>query len=158
MRQLILLIVIVPFILLIVSELQQQFREIPEDELTDQQKVERALDGMTFNTPSEMDVLINREYVDNSKRERVKLIIVRSEGEYLPMSPRIDDKSVSVLSILRKDLPEYDFGVPENEQASYFRMLTSNQRDWNVVSLKTDKGYFSRWEQRTDLHQLIREE
>lgn len=158
MRGLILLIVITPFLLLIVAELRQAFDEPPEDMLTPAQKVERVLDGVAFNTPPDLKVLIHDERVDKQKRERVTLLVLQSNVEHQPKSPRIDDKSAAVLSILQKDLPEFSFGAPIDEHASSFRMLTSNDRAWIVFSVQTENGYFSRWEQRVDMHQLIREE
>lgn len=158
MRKLILLVVIVPFIILLINGVQDAFKEVPEDQLTAQQKVERILKGLTFTTPQSFDVLLNEERVDKNKRESIKLLLLKSDVEYLPMSPRVEDKLEPALDVFKKDLPNYDFGKPLGEKASYFRMLTSNERDWNVITIQTDKGYFSRWEQRADLYQLIREE
>ena len=152
MRGLIFLVVIIPFILLIVSELSESLKETPEHLKTEQQKVVEMLEDFTFNTPAQMEVLLNREHIDNKTRERIKTIVLKTDEEYLPKTQRVPDKADNVIAILEKSLPNGQFGQAKSDTGSFFRMLTANS-EWLVYSIETDQGHFSRWERRADVYQ-----
>lgn len=149
MRQLVFLIFILPFVFLLALSL----REPPEESLTEDKKIAALLEDMTFNTPKQIKVLANKEYNDNTKREHVKTIVLKTNEEYLPRTPRIQDKSRVVLDMLKKEVPDYDFGTPVNEYASYFRWLTPNG-EWTASSVVTSQGDFSIWERRSEFSEL----
>ncbi|MDH5544608.1 MAG: hypothetical protein OEZ43_03380 [Gammaproteobacteria bacterium] len=152
MKGLLFLVVIIPFALLLVSECTQSVKETPEHLKTEQEKVTTLLKDFTFNTPGNIDVLLHRDQVDNKTRERVKTIVLKTNVEYLPKTPRITDKASEVLAILQQTLPEQDFGQAVNDEGSFFRMMTANS-EWFVYTVETTSGHYSRWERRADVYQ-----
>lgn len=157
MRAFIFLLVALPFVFFLASGVRDAFYEPPEESLTESEKVARTLEKLVFVTPKEIVVLLNDERVDKNAREQFKTIILKTDEEYLPRSPKIKEKPETVLSIIKKDMPDHDLGEVVDETAAYFRFLMPDS-EWNIVSIKTSSGYYSRWEQRSDLYQLIREE
>jgi hypothetical protein len=149
MKQLLFLIIILPFVFLLGLSL----RDEPEESLTEDKKIAALLEDMTFNTPKTITVLLNTEHNDNATRQRVKTIVLKTNEEYLPRTPRIQDKSQAVIGLLKKEVPNYDFGAPINEQGSYFRWLTPNG-EWTASSVETSLGNFSIWERRAEFNEL----
>lgn len=158
MRRLIFLIVAIPFILLLASQVQQALYEPPESELTESERVVRLLENSTFNTPKEISVLLNKDHVDKQARVEFKTIVLKTDEEYLPRSPKSDVEANKVMKILTGDMPEQDFGQPVNDKAAHFRWLTPGGEEWTVSSIETSLGHFSRWKRRADLYQVLREE
>lgn len=157
MRAFIFLLVALPFVFFLTSGIRDALYEPPEESLAESEKVARTLEKLAFVTPKEIVVLFNDERVDKDAREQFKTIVLKTDEEYLPRSPKIKEKPETVLSILKRDMPDYDFGRSVDETAAYFRFLMPDS-EWNIISIQTSNGYFSRWEQRSDLYQLIREE
>ena len=153
MRALIFFIIIIPFVLLIMA----QCHEKPEHLKTESEKIADLLEDLTFNTPKEITVLFNNDYADQKTREKIKTLILKTDEEYLPKSPKISNKPETVLNALHTSLPDHDFGKPSGTEANYFRWLTSNS-EWTVSAVKTSQGYFSHWQKVTDVHQLSRDE
>lgn len=121
--------------------------------MSEKDKIERFLTDYTFNTPAEITVLHDQESLDQDTRMRVRTLLLKSNEEYLPMSPRISDQADRVLGALKSTVSGYDFGVPVEGGASYFQWLSPTS-EWKVSSLQTDKGHFSLWERRADVYQL----
>lgn len=149
MKKWIFLIIILPFVFILGVAL----RDEPEETLTEDKKIVALLEGMTFNTPKQISVISNIERNDNATHQRVKTIVLKTDEEYLPRSPKIPDNAAIVLEMLKREVPNYDFGVPIHEQASNFRWLTPNG-DWTVSSLTTSQGEFSLWERRAEFNEL----
>ncbi len=131
-------------------------REKPEHLLTKADKVERMLEDYTFNTPKQISVLYQQEHEDKKTRERVKVIVLQTNEEYLPKSPKMPDSFQTVLNELKIHIPDQDFGEQVAEKAAYFQWLSPNS-SWVVTSIETTNGHFSRWEKRADVHQLSNE-
>jgi len=149
MRGLIFVTVIAMVAFIVVNEL----RDPPESMLTERDKIERFLADYTFNSPKDIVVLFQREDVDNKTREKVKTLVLRTDEEYIPRSPRIPDQSMRVFTALTAMVPEHDFGAPIDERAGYFQWLGPNTQ-WKVSSVVTSTGHYSLWERREDVYQL----
>ena len=157
MRGFIFLVVALPFVYFLASGVKDALYEPPEDSLTEPEKVARTLEKLAFAAPKNIEVLLNDERVDKGAREQFKTIILKTDEEYLPRSPKIKEKPELVLNVIKKDIPDYSFGEIVEGSAAYFRFLMPNS-EWNIVSIQTSNGYISRWEQRSDLFQVMREE
>ncbi len=153
MKAVIFLIVILPFAFLLTAE----FDEPPEHLKTEKEKLVDLLEDLTFNTPKEIIILSNDDHFNPKTRVKIKTLILKTNEEYLPKSPRISNKAQIVLDALKTDLPAHDFGEPTSTQAHSFRWLTPNS-EWLVSSVETSNGYFSRWKKTTDVHQFSRDE
>ena len=157
MRAFILLLVVLPFVYFLASGVRDAFQEPPEDSLSESEKIARSLEKMVFETPGEITVLLDNKRVDKDARVAFRTLVLKTDEEYLPRSPKIEEKAESVLKVIKKELPDLDLGEIVDGTAAYFRFLMPDS-EWNIVSIKTSNGYYSRWEQRSDLYQLIREE
>jgi len=153
LKAIIFFIVVLPFIFLLAVQLD----EPPEHLKTEKEKLVDLLEDLTFNTPKEIIILSNEEHFDQKTRVKIKTLILKTNEEYLPKSPRILNKAKTVLDRLKTGLPAHDFGEPKSTQAHSFRWLTPNS-EWIVSSVETSYGHFSRWEKTTDVHQLSRDE
>jgi hypothetical protein len=158
MRGLIFLVVAVPFVLLLASQLQQTFHEPPESELSEAERVERLLENSVFNTPKKIDVLLNKDHVDKQARVEYKTVILKTDEEYLPRSPKSLVAADKVMQILHNDMPEQDFGQAVGDKGGHFRWLTPGGEEWTVSSIETSLGFISRWKRRADMFQVLREE
>ncbi len=126
----------------------------PEHMKTDWERIREQLGPYAFNTPKDIEVLLRRQSVDQKTRERIERLILKTNEEFLPRTPRIPDSVDNVMRALRKYLPDYDFGEPVVEEGSYFHWLSPNTK-WFVSSIETSRGHFSFWEKRMDVSQLI---
>jgi len=147
MKKYLFLLVCAVVVFFVASELRIERERIP----TESEIVVDLLGEYAFNTPLEVAVLFNEETENRKKREKIKIIILKTNEEYLPKAQRVPDKSIQVIDILNDKLPDYDFGFPVSESASFFRMLTSNS-DWGVSTIETSLGHFSLWRRVTDIH------
>lgn len=129
------------------------FRETPEHMLTETEKVQRFLADFTFNKPSEITVLYDNQRVDNKTRETIKTLILKTDEEYLPKSPKVPDTFDNVITLLKNSVPSHDFGEQTGVEGGYFQWLTKNST-WTVSSIETSNGHYSRWERRTDVYQV----
>jgi len=154
MKALIFFLIVTPFVLLIMA----QCHEKPEHLKTESEKVVDLLEDFTINTPDKITVLFNNDYVDNKTREKIMTLILQTDEEYRPKSPKISNKSHTVLNALQTSLPEHDFGQPSGTDANYFRWLASANSEWTVSAVETSLGFFSHWQKVTDVHQLSRDE
>ncbi len=131
-------------------------REKPEHLQTEADKVENLLEDYVFNTPKQISVLYQQEDEDKKTRERIKTIVLKTDEEYVPKSPRIPNGFQAVLDEMQSHLPDYDFGEQVSEKATLFHWLSPGA-NWVVTSIVTTNGYYSRWERRMDVHQLSNE-
>jgi hypothetical protein len=152
MKALIFTIVIAVFATIFINE----FRDPPEHMMTEAEKIERLVDDFTFNTPQEIVVLSQNEVIDNKTRERVLTIVLQTDSEYLPKTPRIADRPAVVLKALQTTVPDHDFGEALEKGASYFHWLSTNSK-WSVASMETTTGHYSRWEKRVDVYEATLE-
>jgi len=128
------------------TELRIERERIP----TESELVIEFLEDFSFTNPRELNVLLKHKTVDKKRRENILVLVLKTDQEYWPKSQRIKDDTDKVMDIFKASLPDYDFGVPEKGTASYFRMLTFDSA-WEVSTIQTSNGYFSRWKQVTDI-------
>lgn len=147
MAKYVFLLISAVIVFVIASEMRIERDRIP----TKSEKMVELLENYAFSAPKVVEVLLDEE-IDNKKtREKVKVIIIRTDTEYLPKAQRVPDKAENVMDILSARLPGNDFGTPLSENASFFRMLTSNS-DWAVSTIETTRGHFSLWKRVTDIN------
>ena len=145
MQKYIFLLVAAVIVFFIATEMRLERERIP----TEAEKVSELLEDYVFIRPREVSVLFNETTVDNQRREKTLIMVLKSDQEYQPKSQRIPDNSNKIINLMNDSLPDYDFGTPIAEEANFFRMLTADS-DWKVSTIETSKGYFSRWKRVTD--------
>jgi len=152
-----LFLVVMPILILIGLVVSDFSGEEVEEEKSEKEIVLEMLEDITFNTPPRISVLRNEQYVDKSARIRYNTLILKTDQEYLPKSPKNPYLSTKVMEELKADLPSHKFGEPMNKDASYSRFLFANA-EWTVSWAQTDSGFYSKWVKKEDIHQLLREE
>ncbi len=146
MKKYLFLLVSAVVVFFVASQLRIDREHIP----TESEIVVDLLENFAFIRPKEVDVLFKEKNADKKRREIILIMVLKTVDEYLPKSSRIEDKASRALEIMRTSLPDYDFGEPVSEKASYFRMLTSDS-EWTVSTIETSQGHFSRWKRVTDM-------
>lgn len=146
-----------PLLILLTIILFIGFEEDPNNaEKSDKDIAMELLEDITFNTPPRISILHNEQFVDKQARIRYNTLILKTDEEYLPKSPKNPDNSANALEILQENLPDYNFGNPVSDKASYSHLLIGNA-EWTISLLHTDRGYFSKWVKKVDVHQLLNE-
>jgi len=145
-----------PVLILLTILLFVGLKEDPNEEKSEKDIVMELLEDITFNTPLRVNILFNEQFVDKKSRIRYNTLIVKTDEEYLPKSPKNPDNSANALEILHESLPDYNFGIPVSDKASYSHLLIGNA-EWTISSLHTDRGHFSKWVKKVDVHQLLNE-
>ena len=152
MKALVFTIIIALLGFIVLSDL----RDPPEHMQTEADKVKEFLEDYAFNTPKHIGVLHQDEVENKETRKIVKTIILRSNQEYLPKSPRIADDYQTTLNEMKEDLPNHDFGEQVSEESSFFSWLSPDAQ-WSVSAIETSKGHYSKWVRSADKFQLRRE-
>jgi len=152
MKALIFTIIIALLGFIVISDL----RDPPEHMQTEADKVKDFLEDYAFNTPKHIGVLFQDEVDIKDSRKVIKTIIVRSNEEFLPKSPRAPDKYTVVLNEMKKHLPEHNFGEQVSEKGSFFSWVSPDAQ-WNVSSIETSMGHYSKWVRSADKYQLSNE-
>ncbi len=129
----------------------------PVSVVSEREEVKAILADITFNTPKRVNVLLNEQFLDKKSRIRYNTYVFKTDEAYLPKSPKNPDTAANALEILQTALPEYDFGEPMNDEASYSRLLIGNA-EWTISSLHTTYGHFSKWVKQVDAYQLLSED
>jgi len=145
-----------PVLILLTILLFMGFDEESDGEKSEKDVVMELLEDITFNTPPRVSILFNEQFVDKKSRVRYNTLIVKTDEEYLPKSPKNPDNATNALEILKESLPEYNFGKPMSEKAHYSHLLIGNA-EWTISLLHTDRGHFSKWVKKVDVHQLLNE-
>jgi len=115
------------------------------------------LEDITFNKPPRVKLLFNEQFVDKQSRIRYNTLIFKTDKEFMSKSPKNPDSNTNVLDLMKENLPEYNFGTPIEDKASYSHMLLGNA-EWTVVSIESDLGHFSKWVKKVDVNQLLSED
>ena len=146
MQKYLFLLVSAVVVFFVASELRIERERIP----TEGEKAIELLENFIVIRPREVDVLFKEFTVDNKRREKVLIMVLKSDMEFQPRSSRVVDSSENVIKMMKASLPEHDFGTPKAEDANFYRMLTSDS-EWMVSTIETSEGYFSRWKRITDM-------
>ncbi|HFE38776.1 MAG TPA: hypothetical protein ENK06_10235 [Gammaproteobacteria bacterium] len=125
--------------------------------VSERDEAKELLADITFNTPKRINILLHERHVDKKTRTRYTTLVFKTDEEYLPKSPKNFASSADVLKILQTTLPEYDFGEPISDKASYSHLLIGNA-EWTISSLHSTHGYFSQWVKQMDVYELLNED
>jgi len=146
MQKYLFLLVTVVVVFYVASELRIERERVP----TEGEVANKLLEDFIVIRPRDVDVLFKEFTVDNKRREKILVMILKSDQEYMPRASRVPEKSSAVIKMMHESLPDYDFGTPKSEEANFYRLLTSNS-EWMVSTIETSKGYYSRWKRITDM-------
>jgi len=146
MKKYIFLLIAAAITFFVASELRIERERIP----TEAEVVSDMLENFVFVRPREIEVLYKKETVDNKERQKILVLVLKSDEEYLPKSQRIVDNAENIILNFKTLLPDYDFGTAKEGNPSFFRMLTADS-EWSVSTIKTTQGYFSQWKRVTDI-------
>lgn len=146
MQKYIFLLISAVVVFFVASELRIERERVP----TEAEKAIDLVENFIVIRPKEVDVLFKEFTVDNKRREKILVMILKSDQEFQPKSSRVPDKSSNVIDMMNASLPEQDFGTPKAEDANFYRMITADS-EWMVSTIETSKGYYSRWKRVTDM-------
>ena len=150
------LTVFLPLMILLTLSLFINYDEDPDAVPSEKDIVIKLLEDITFNTPPRVSILLNEQFVDKQSRIRYNTLVLKTDEEYLPKSPKNPDNSKNTLQKLNDSLPDYNFGKPIDNKSNYSHFLIGNA-EWTVSYIQTDRGYFSKWVKKVDVAQLLSE-
>ena len=104
MQKYLFLLVAAVVVFFVASELRIERERIP----TEGEKAIELLENFIVIRPREVDVLFKEFTVDNKRREKILIMVLKSDMEFQPRSSRVPDKSTEVIKMMKASLPDHD--------------------------------------------------
>ena len=106
MQKYLFLLVAAVVVFFVASELRIERERTP----TEGEVANNLLENFIVIRPKDVDVLFKEFTVDNKRREKILVMILKSDQEYMPRASRVPDQSSEVIKMMHDSLPDYDFG------------------------------------------------